>query len=766
MKNFSRLLIVFIFSVNLVNARPVKFWDSIDENEIISIGERTISPKKYKTFRLVQDNLKNTLFNTPNEKKVELLNSQVIIELPMPDGTLQKFKVIESPVMATELGTNFPDIKTFNVQGIDDPTASGKIDWNSFGFHGMIRAVSGDIYIDPYCRNNSTDYIIYNTVDYKKDQSKKFIESEIINPKKDSKKSENLNRSIQQVCTGNTLATYRLAVACTGEYAIAATGIASPTIAQTLACIVTTINRVNGIFETEFAIKMVLVANETSILFTDSLSDPFTGNIVPLTLCGESQTVIDNIIGDANYDIGHTFCTANGGQVTSWGVYMGVCSAGWKASGISGSDPPNGDLYDVATVCHEMGHQFQASHTFTANTGGCAGNQNPSTEVEPGSGATIMSYAGICDNNDYGWPLYQDPSDWWAIPYFHTITFDEVTNYIYNLDGSTCPVITTTTNNSPVVTGSATYSIPKSTPFILTGSAVDPDGDALTYSWEETDLGLDNDWNSGQAPYFRTYIPTASPTRMFPKLSVVLSGNYTGTIGEYLPSTAQTLNFRLTARDNKMGGGGVCYSATQVVVTNTGPFTVTNPNATGVVWASNSSQTVTWNVNGTNSAPVSCSNVNILMSIDGGQTFTMILANTPNDGSQLITVPNQSSTVTTCRIKIECSGNIFFDINDNDFTISVLTSIAMASSEANPINIILVPNPVENLTKVTLLGINKSEKSVLNIYDIIGNTIYTNIFSGKENFEFNYDLSNLSKGVYILELKNSSQKTVTKLIKQ
>ena len=258
-------------------------------------------------------------------------------------------------------------------------------------------------------------------------------------------------------------------MACTGEYAVAATGSATPTMAQTLAKIITSVNRVDGVYETEVAVRLVLVATETLVVFTNASTDPFNGNNNASTLIGESQSVISSTIGSANYDIGHTFSTGGGG-LAGLGV---VCINSQKASGITGSPNPVGDPYDIDYVAHEIGHQFAGNHTFNATTSSCGGgNRNASTAVEPGSGVTIMAYAGICGStNDLA------PN---SIAYFHAISYDEIVNFTNLNNGNSCAATTSTGNQAPVVTGSGNYFVPKSTPFILTGSATDPDGDALT----------------------------------------------------------------------------------------------------------------------------------------------------------------------------------------------------------------------------------------------------------------------------------------------
>lgn len=755
MKNW--VLLYVMLSMGVVNAQS---WRVVTNEKTISpLGERTIVPTKYQVYHLVDSSFKNALWHAPNEKSVLLAHSTYLIELPMPDGTMKKFRVVESPVMAPELAAQFPSIKTFNVMDEEGKGISGKLDWTEMGFHAMLRNPAGDIYIDPYCRTNMTDYISYYKSDFEKaPEYLAGVEGDVRhNGKGFEKKSDvsteaNENKSI--TCVGDYLRTYRLAVACTGEYAVAATGVGSPTVGQVLSCIVTTVNRVDGVYETDLAIKMVLVGTETNVVFTNAGSDPFSGNNNANVLIDESQQVIDANIGNSNYDVGHTFSTGGGGLST----LGGVCVTGSKAQSITGSPNPVGDPYDIDYVAHEVGHDFGGNHTFRAVTGSCSFNQNPGTMVEPGSGITIMAYAGICAPND-------DSAH--SIPYFHAVSFDEIVNYTHFDNGNNCPVITATGNQIPVVASLTNYTIPVSTPFILTGSATDADGDVLRYSWEETDNNsTGGNWNSGTKPFFRSYNP-GPPFRMFPKLSVALSGNYTSTIGEYLPTNAQTLHFRMTARDNKMGGGGVC-SATSTVTVNgsAGPFAVTYPNTTGISWGSGSVQTITWDVNGTDAAPVSCSNVNILISYNGGNTFTTLMSNVPNSGSQAITVPTVGADVSTCRIKIESVGNVFFDINNKNFKITVGSTAGLTTYSASNLSMQLYPNPANDELNVVLSGLNSGEKHTLKMYDLLGNVVLNDQFQGEKGYTLHYSLAGFAQGMYIVEVSSSSMKAMSRLVKR
>jgi len=308
-----------------------------------------------------------------------------------------------------------------------------------------------------------------------------------------------------------------------------------------LSAIVTAINRVNGIYERELAIRMVLIANNNLLVYTNAATDPYT-NDNGSTMLGENQTNIDNVIGNANYDFGHVFSTGGGGIAT-----VGcVCSTGTKSRGVTGLSAPTGDAFYVDYVAHEMGHQFNARHTFNANTSSCSGNGSSTTNAEPGSGSTIMAYAGICGSANN----LQAHSD----PYFHAVSMDEINVFTATGNGSNCAVVSATGNAIPVVNAGSDYNIPKSTPFILTGNATDPNADVLTYAWEQEDVGSAfGNWNTQTtlSPLFRSFIPSSSSTRFFPKLSDVI--NNTTTIGEVLPSLGRDINMRLTARDNRAG---------------------------------------------------------------------------------------------------------------------------------------------------------------------------------------------------------------------
>ena len=653
---FIRVATILLWAATFAqrDASAAALWMEIMEQEIDATN-LWVNPARAKVFQLAPSALQEQLASVQREFSPAAQGSG-IISLPMPDGSLVRFRIWESQIMAPELAARFPEIKTYTGQGIDDPSATMRLDWTPAGLHAQILSPHGAVYIDPHQRGDSRRHVSY----FKRDCRREAASFRCLT----QAEREPLFQpaaSIAPAASGATLRTYRLAVAATGEY----TQFHGGTVAAGLAAIVTAVNRVNGVFESELAIRLVLVANNDRIVFTNATTDPYSNTDLN-TMLGQNQTTIDNLIGSTNYDVGHVFCTAEGGLTGSTGT---ACFDGAKARSVTGQPAPTGDPFYIDYVAHEIGHEFGAAHSFNGTGGICNGQRTAAQAYEPGSGSTLMSYAGICDADDL-----QPHSD----PYFHTGSYDAIQFYVTVGFGKDCPVSTPTGNNPPVVSvGTATnFNIPKGTPFTLTASGTDPDGDPLTYCWEERDLGAAQTLSAadnGSSPLFRVFAPTVSPSRTFPQLSSML--NNTTTPGERLPTLARTMKFRVTARDNRAGGGGVSAANMQVTAfSNAGPFVITSPN-TAVNWSG--TRLVTWNVAGTAAAPINASEVDILLSTNGGLDFPIVLASaTPNDGFHYVTLPNVGTT--QARIKIQATGNIFFDVSDVNFTIAAKNPLSFA----------------------------------------------------------------------------------------
>ncbi|GAA3985780.1 hypothetical protein GCM10022407_33320 [Hymenobacter antarcticus] len=613
--------------------------------------------------------LRAALATAPTETQAGA--APLVLALPLPNGSTGRFALHQAPVMAPALAARFPEIKTYAGVGLDDASASVRLDLSPQGFHAQVLTIAGkSFYIDPVSRTDTRHYLGF----YRNDMDRAAAGSALVcsfEPTAADLKAT-ASRLAAQTATGgaNTalasgpqLRTYRLALACTPEYALTK----GNTVASVLAGEVATVNRVVGVYEKELAVRLVLVPNNDQLVFLSGIGpqpSPAYSNTNGSALLAQNQSNVDRIIGSANYDIGHVVSTGGGG-VAGLGV---VCRNGRKAQGVTGSPNPVGDAFDIDYVAHEMGHQFSGNHPFNGNAGSCAGgNRNPNTAWEPGSGSTIMAYAGICGSANN----LQPNSD----PTFHTGNYQEMRAFI---DATTCGTNTATGNTAPTVTAPASgKTLPIGTPFTLTATATDAEGDPLTYMWEELDLGPTGSPTEAQLPnlnppLFRSFIPTTSGTRYFPRLTDLV--NNTTVIGERLPTVTRTLKFRCTARDTHSGPagviGGVDFSSlvNMSVSDASGPFLVTAPN-TAVSWTGGTAQTITWDVANTTAAPVSCALVNLRLSLDGGLTYPVLLAaNVANSGTASVTAPNV--TTAQARVMVEAADNYFFDISNANFTIA------------------------------------------------------------------------------------------------
>ncbi len=648
------------------------YW-SEHKSEASSRMTIDIPTKESKLYDLDYVSLANKLLSAKN--------TATALEVPMANNHFETFQLKPVEVMSAELAAKYLNIKTYEAVNADG-SISGRFDITPKGFHGMLFTQEGTVYIDPINLNNRNVYQCYYKKDFLPYAKSGFDNDQLINA---DNKVDPINagkKSIKLRSSGTELRTYRLAITTTGEY----TAFHGGTVPDALAAIVTTMNRVNGIYEREVSIRMVLIGNTDDLIYTNATTDPYTNNSAD-SYIDEVQANIDAIIGNSNYDIGHGFSTGAGGLAGT-----GPCMTGRKASGVTGTSNPIGDPFDVDYVAHEIGHQFGANHTFNGSSGSCSGgNRNSSTAYEPGSGTTILAYAGICAPQNI-----QSNSD----PYFHTASYDEILAYSVDGTGNGCASISSTGNTPPTVdAGVGGFTIPINTPFKLTGSGSDPDGHDLSFSWEQFDLGPTGEPNSpsGNAPLFRSFAPKTDSSRYFPDLNDIV--NNTQTMGELLPSYSRSMTFRLTARDNQNGGGGVDYDQIAFDVTDlAGPFVVSLYNTDTTLYAE-SNVDVTWDVANTDQNPVNCQFVSILLSEDGGLTYPNIIkSSTPNDGSETILLPNVVTA--SARIMVKAADNIFFDINNTNINIEAPTVPDFSITAAD--DFLQVCTPDQGTTEVTI----------------------------------------------------------------
>ena len=632
-------------------------WKKLTSQVEAEVRENNVRLTDFTLFTLNLTDIQNQLKNAPDSDKLSSVKG-VFINFPNLQGGFDTYEVYESSTMHPDLQNRYSEIRSYLgfKKGDKSSTLRFTID-PYFGFNGMVRNNDGIYYID----SHTTDNKVYKIYDRKKASSLNQFECLF-----------NGNGDLEEAITGSQKTVidglkrkYRLSITTTIEYTAyiaGQAGVGSGTDAQKKAAVLAAVNlavaRLNEVFERDMSIRLQLIANTDALFFIST--DTFD-TLDASQMLSQNITVTNNIIGAANYDIGHLFFRATAGNDNGLAATPSVCGNS-KAGGVTGSAIPVGDPFVIDFVAHEMGHQFGARHT---QNNGC--NRNGPTSIEPGSASTIMGYAGICA------PNVQNNSD----AYYHAVSIREMYTTLTGTGSpSTCGEKTPINNAEPVANAGLDKSIPKSTPFVLTASATDANNDSLTYTWEQVDPGTVAATTPPAStlvagPLFRSLSPTTVNYRYFPKLPVIVAPATVST-WEVLPSVARDMNFSVLVRDNNALGGQTGRDDVKLTVVNTaGPFVVTSQNTAGVVWNEGQAQTITWDVANTTAAPVSTPNVTILLSKDGGLTFpTVLVASTPNDGSHSYTVAGGLGNTTNARIMVKAIDNVFLNVNSQNFTIN------------------------------------------------------------------------------------------------
>lgn len=634
-------------------------------------------------------------------------NEFFLVDLPLPSGDFVKFVLIPENIMATELAKKYPGIRTFSGKSLVNPSDTGRFDITSNGFHGMFYHEGERVFVEPenvyvqiQAKSAQTSSTVRKVFDSAKNDYKSYYRQDSRNSTQLSHHFKPPKNIIQQSYTAlntqkntankaaaselqSSMRTYRIAISASAEY----TEFNGGTVDSAMAEIVTLVNRLNQVYQHDLSIKLELVENNDLLIFTNSTTDPFNNDSDD----GELNTnVIDGIIGSANYDIGHVVNTDGGGLA----ILGSVCNSRYKGDGVTGDSFPTNDAFYIDYVAHEIGHQFGANHTFNGTSGACDGNRAPLSAYEVGSGSTIMAYAGIC--GDQNLQVHSDA-------FFHARSIDQIQDYISGGFGSTCGTTSEAVNNTAVVNAGADYVIPARTPFKLSGSAQDIDSDTLTYSWQQYDLGAESaslaeQIDDGSRPLFRAFLPNNSANRYFPKLTDVLNG--TNSIGETLPTTTRELNFRLMVFDND---GGVSFDETKLSIIDSGQAFSLNKPVLDDLWTE-SNNTISWQVADTDVAPISCANVDVLLSRDNGETFDIALAtNVANNGSAEINIGSfcaDTINTTQARVQLVCSDNIFFAVNNGAFSIS---------KSLNSSDISIIEQPTLSLVQGESITLNSAQ---------------------------------------------------------
>lgn len=688
-------------------------WDIVGYDEIRKNSENIIdydiSLKKVSFFRLEIQKLKIALENAPLRNTFN--SNPVNIVIPSHNGEFDIYQIFKSNTLSPSLAARYPEIKSYVGSRVDEHDGSiVRITSTPIGIYIMVlRPDQGQQFINPL-DNSGENYMSF----LKKDATDHTKQNCLFENSLNHHRHKNFENQVFSF-SDSFLRTYRLAVSVTGEYSeyhINQAGLAnastSEKISAVLSAITVTIDRVNTIYERDLGTTLQLVDDNDQIIFLNPVSDPYNNDNVNVLL-GQNQSTLDNIILPDNYDIGHIFCTSGSGLA----VLESLCQNGIKGQGVSGSTAPAGDPFDVDYVSHEIGHQFGANHTFNNF---CFGARHNPTAMEPGSGNTIMAYAGVCS------PNVQFNSD----AHFHNVSLNEIYQYITSDTGSSCAILTNQNNSPPSLSALPNYVIPKGTAFVLDVTASDAENDALTFNWEQIDNGIAFQNNQEQPPIstsvagpnFKSFPSSQSSKRFFPSFNNVLNGNLSP-VWEVVPSVSRSLNFSVTVRDNNINAGKIAQDVANVNVADAGPFEITSQNSSGINWQTGETRIITWNVAGTTANGIDTDFVNILLSTDGGLNFDTVLSeNTANDGEENIIVPDIQAE--TCRILIEPVDNIYFAVNLVPFSIN--TENTEICDGFDNLNAVSIPdgggtfeNPVEGLTVSSTINI---PNNVTNISEI------------------------------------------------
>ncbi len=663
-----RLTITLLICILALSTLPAQegLWADISESRILlparaEPSEVAVLATHYRTLALDFEKMKQHLQEAPLEFTPEA-QAPIRLALPLPDGSLEVFEVVESPVMAPGLAARFPSIRSYQGRSIRRKSVSARFDYSPKGFNAAIHTPEGKVYIEPYAGEQTRYYLSFYTKNLQLDGlpglrcGNEALLQEEPSTEEEQLMQDNVAVSFRSGAPAR-LRTYRLAMACTGEYGLAKGG----TVEAVLATMNTAVNRTNQIFQLETATRMQLIEDNEQLIFLDGDTDPFENPREAGGLLGQNATLINSTIGLINYDIGHVFTLGCDDGIGGIASLSSVCSLN-KAAGVTCHFSNNVEFIAVEIMAHEIGHQFSCGHSWN----NCPPNQesmSPSNAFEPGSGSTIMSYSGSCGNANN----VQGGSD----EYYNIGSLEDWFTFSRQGEGATCGTSTDIGNLQPELElpYENGFFIPTSTPFELTALASDENGDELTYCWEQYNLGPASDLGSPSldAPIFRSYPPTGNPTRVFPRLGKIVNNAFDNT--EVLPTYGRNLNFRCTVRDNNPEAGGVVWKEVAFKVDeNSGPFRIIAPDAGASAWEVGSYREILWDVANTDNNRVRCYEVNIRLSVDGGFTYPYLLAEgINNDGRAFVTVPDAVSD--QARIRVEAANNIFFDISNEDFAI-------------------------------------------------------------------------------------------------
>ena len=760
------LLLALVLSFGQMLAQKGSIWNKVSASHTATLNKirPNVQEEGELYFSLDAAAFRQNLVNARDKFSKQ---AGVIVEFPNMNGELERFNVWENSNMTPDFQAQFPEIRAYVGKGITDAGATIHFSVSPQGIQTMVfRANTAAEFIEALDKE-ATTYVLFNSRN--RNQPRGAFNCATVDTPLDLTALESQN--LYGKSSNKKYKTMRLALSCTAEYANSFGATSSAQVGLVIAAMNATMTRVNGVYEKDIAVHLNMIDN-TSVIYYDATTDPYSDAANMANWNSELQANLTATITEAVYDIGHMFGASGGGG--NAGCIGCVCVNGQKGSGITspGSGLPQGDSFDIDYVAHEMGHQLGGNHSFTY------GYEGTVAQTEPGSGSTIMGYAGI---TSYDVQLHSDP----------IFSYKNINQIQTNLNTKTCPVSTTMANNTPVVNAGADYTIPIGTAFMLTGTASDADaGDVLTYLWEQNDVGTSATVNATSrvlatktvGPNFRTFKPSTNIFRYCPQMGKILAGTISITTSantnwETVSTVARNLNFTFIARDNQAGGGQTAEDAMVVAVNTTGgAFSVSSQSTTGISYAQGSTQTVTWVPGSTASTPFNSPTVDILMTTNASTaletfnattptspnptTWTTIASGVPNNGSYDVTIPATAPVSSTCRFMVKAVGNIFLAVNAKNFAITALGTEEFGGGLAN---FSLYPNP--NRGNFTVKFDSSSTNDIaITVHDIRGRNVFENIYSNTGVFTQNLQLDNVQAGIYLVTVKDGDRKVVKKIV--
>jgi len=618
-----------------------------------------ILPQKFESYNLDFKAIAKSMTNASELHGDKSRQIETLVELPNEHGKLETFQIYDAPVMAPGLASKYPNIRSYKGVSTTQKSKNVRIDIGPYGLHAAIHSPQSVVYIDPYIKGQTDEYLVYNVKDYEA-----VVDIGVPTCGVDHGSSSSV-RPGENILTRSMMETvemkeYRIAIACTGEW-----GALRGNVENALADMVTGVNRMNQIFENEAALRIILIDDNDKLIHLDPATDPYNVVNSGANMLSVNTSILNTIVGNGAYDVGHVYArNCDVGGIAALGSW---CNNANKGAGVTCHFNGNIDYIAANTTSHELGHMMTAQHTFNNCGGPSDTNTSPGNGYEPGSGTTIMSYAGACGSNNVAGDGHTN---------YHVASLIQIYNHTQG-DGPAydCAVKIETSNVAPVIDlayGDDIY-IPTETTFFLKGYATDENNDDMTYSWEQFNTGPISPLGSPtlDSPRFRVFPPNPNPTRYFPSTDNVLNFLFDRT--EILPTATQTMDFMFVVRDNNLEAGITVWDRIKVNAVKTDEkFGITSQSDVGQSFEGGQELEVKWNVAGTDQAPFNARNVDILLNTSLSadfdiETMEVLAEGVPNNGSAFVNLPNKATT--TGRIVVRASDKIFFSVSRFNFEI-------------------------------------------------------------------------------------------------